>query len=168
MIAPELLPNLHPFVAHFPIALLIVSTVCFFVARGYALRPWAQSLLCAARWNLYLAVALGLFAIVTGWLAFADTRPDAAALATTIWHRRTGGLACGLALIAAIAVWRAPQRVPGWFVLAGLLLASTSIGLSAIYGTQLTYRHGLGIERRQEQPRMPVAENEEARSGRAS
>lgn len=158
MTAPVLMPNPHPFVVHFAVALLVSSTAFFFVAKAFAARPWAGTLLTAARWNLYLGSAFAIVSIVTGWLALLDARPGASALATVVLHRSTGAIAWGLSLFAAIGVWRTRHRAPGWIVLTTLVIASGAITVSAFYGTQLTYRYGLGIERPKELPRMPVAQ----------
>ena len=155
---PGLVPNLHPFIVHFSVALLLSSTAFLIAGRAFAAHPWAATLVHAGRWNLYLAAAFAITSIGTGWFAFLDARVDGAALETAILHRRTGALAWWLSLFAAIGVWRTRERTPGWIVLATLLVASCSITVSALYGAQLVYRHGLGIERPREEPRMPVAE----------
>jgi uncharacterized membrane protein len=155
---PTLIPNLHPFIVHFSVALLLSSTVFLLAGRLFAAHAWAATLVHAGRWNLYLAAAFAITSIGTGWFAFLDARVDAQALQTAILHRRTGAIAWWLSLFAAIGVWRTRQRMPGWIVLTTLIVASCSITMSALYGSQLVYRHGLGIERPREEPRMPVAQ----------
>lgn len=162
---PLLVPNLHPFVVHFAVALLLTSTAFFLVAKLCPTRSWAPMLTFAARCNLYLAVGFGLFSVGTGWFALVDARPPGSALATAALHRSAGVIAWWLSLFAAIGVWRVRQRAPGWIILATLLFASGAIAVSTLYGAELTYRHGLGIERPKEMPRMPVAEVTRPTSG---
>jgi len=154
---PELVPNLHPFVVHFSVALLLASTAMLLIAKAFATSSWSAGLTHAGRWNLYLAALFAITSIGTGWFAFLDARVDANALATAVLHRRTGAIAWWLSLFCAIGVWRTRHRAPGWIVLTALVVASVSITFSAMYGAQLVYRHGLGIQRPREEPRMPVA-----------
>lgn len=151
-------PNLHPFVVHFAVALLLTSTAFFVIAKLFAARSWAGMLLFAARCNLYVGVVFAALSIGTGWLAFLDAEPQASGLSTTTLHRSTAAIAWWLSLFAAIGAWRTRQRAPGWVVLTILVAASAAISASALYGTELTYRYGIGIERPREMPRMPVAQ----------
>ncbi len=154
---PGLVPNLHPFIVHFSVALLLSSTAFLIAGRALCAYPWAATLVHAGRWNLYLAAAFAIASMGTGWFAFLDARVDPAALETAILHRRSGAVAWWLSLFAAIGVWRTRQRMPGWIVLTTLIAACGAITVSALYGSQLVYRHGIGIERPREEPRMPVA-----------
>lgn len=158
MTATVLVPNLHLFVVHFAVALLLTSTAFFLIAKLFVARSSAGMLLLPARCNLYLGVVFAILSIGTGWLALLDARPAASALSTVALHRSTGAIAWWLSLFAAIGVWRTRQRAPGWIVLTMLVAASGAITVSALYEAELTYRHGLGIERPRELPRMPVAQ----------
>jgi uncharacterized membrane protein len=161
MIWPELVPNLHPFAVHFAVALVLTSTAFFIVAKVSAARSWAGMLLLAARCNLYVGAVFALLALATGWLAYLDVQPGPrGAFATLTLHRSSAAVAWWLSLFAAIGVWRVRHRAPGWILIGLLLGASASIAFSALYGAQLTYRYGIGIERPKEMPRMPVAQND--------
>lgn len=157
MTASLLAPGLHGFAVHFAVALLLTSTAFFLVARLFATRSWAGTLLFAARCNLYVGVVFATLSIGSGWLAFLDAEREASGLSTMALHRSTAAIAWWLSLFAAIGVWRAQQHAPGWFVLTLLVAGSTAITVSALYGAELVYRHGIGIERPKEMPRMPVA-----------
>ena len=165
MVAPGLVTHLHLFVVHAAAALLLAGTAFLIVGKTFGSRAWADALLHAGRWNLYLAAFLAATSVGSGWFALLEFRTDAMAYATAALHRRTALVGCVLSVAAAIVVCRTRQRAPGWIVLAILLIASCSITLSALSGAQLVYRHGWGIERPREEPRMPVAQMTRAGAG---
>ena len=54
-----MLTQLHPYVVHFPVALLLISVVLFFLGKAGGSRTWASAVLSAARWNLWLGSPIG-------------------------------------------------------------------------------------------------------------
>jgi len=138
--------RLHPYVVHFSVALILVSVVLFFVGRLAGNRPWASGILAAARWNLWLGAPLALASIASGFVDYISIPCDAATIADTIVHRRSGAVTWWSSLIAAIAVYRTRHRAPGPLLLAWLLFVGAAASTAAVLGTGLTYDRGLGVD----------------------
>ena len=120
-----MLTQLHPYVVHFPVALLLISVVLFFLGKAGGSRTWASAVLSAARWNLWLGSAFALASIASGFVDYQAAQCDAATIADTIIHRRSGAVTWWSSLIAGIAVYRTRHRAPGPLLLAWLLLTSS-------------------------------------------
>ena len=138
--------QLHPYVVHFAVALILLSVVLFFVGVAAGSRSWAPGILVTARWNLWLGAAFALASIGSGFVDYMAARCDADAIAATILHRRSGAVTWWSALIAGIAVYRTAHRVPGPRLLAWLLLVGVAAITTTILGTGLTYDRGLGVD----------------------
>lgn len=156
------LPNAHLLLANLSAALLLAGTA--FLIVGRLMRPrgvdqrlpaTAESLLHAGRWNVWVGAVLAVVFLVVSVVAIAAARLDPIAAALAALHLRMSVAAAVLAAAAAVVIWRTRGRVPGWIVLAVLLVSSGAGTLSALAAAQLVHRHG--IEREREQPRMPVA-----------
>lgn len=138
--------QLHPYVVHFPVALLLLSVILFYVGTLAGSRPWAAGVLTAARWNLWIGAPLALASIGTGFVDYIAAQCDADAIAATVIHRRSGAVTWWSSLIAAIAVYRTRHRAPGPFLLAWLLLVGIAASTAAALGTGLTYDRALGVD----------------------
>ena len=142
-----MLTQLHPYVVHFPVALLLISVVLFFLGKAGGSRTWASAVLSAARWNLWLGSAFALASIASGFVDDQAAQCDAATIADTIIHRRSGAVTWWSSLIAGIAVYRTRHRAPGPLLLAWLLLVGVAASTAAALGTGLTYDRGLGVDK---------------------
>lgn len=153
----RLLPNIHLLLVHLSAALLFAGTVFLIAGRLFAARAAGDSLLHAGRWNVWSGALLSIATVATGAFVISQARLDPVAAATAALHLRTAIVASVLALGAAIAIRQAAARAPGWVAVAVLAVSCGAMGVSALAGAQLIHRHGLGIERPREEPRMPVA-----------
>ena len=84
--------QLHPYVVHFPVALLLVSVVLFYAGTLGGSQPWAAGVLTAARWNLWIGAPLALVAIGAGFVDYIAAQCDAETIAATMLHRRYGAV----------------------------------------------------------------------------
>lgn len=139
--------QLHPYLVHFPVALLLLSVILFFLGTLGGSRPWAASVLTAARWNLWIGAPLALVSIGTGFVDYIAAQCDADSIAATVIHRRSGAATWWSSLIAAIAVYRTRHRAPGPLLLAWLLLVAVAASTAVALGTGLTYDRGLGVDK---------------------
>lgn len=139
--------QLHPYVVHFSVALILLSVILFFAGKFGGSRPWAAGVLTAARWNLWIGAPLALVSIGTGFVDYIAAQCDADAIAATVIHRRSGAVTWWSSLIAAIAVYRTRHRAPGPLLLAWLLLVGIAASTAAALGTGLTYDRGLGVDK---------------------
>ncbi len=138
--------QLHPYVVHFPVALLLVSVVLFYAGPLGGSRPWAAGVLTAARWNLWIGAPLALVAIGAGFVDYIAAQCDAETIAATVLHRRSGAVTWWSSLIAAIAVYRTRHRAPGRLLLGWLLLVGVAASTATALGTGLTYDRALGVD----------------------
>ena len=139
--------QLHPYVVHFAVALILLSVILFYLGTLAGARTWSGSVLAAARWNLWIGAGFALASIGSGFVDYLSAQCDTDTIAATIIHRRSGAVTWWAALIAAIAVYRTRRRAPGPRLLAWLLLVGVAASTAAALGTGLTYDRGLGVDR---------------------
>jgi uncharacterized membrane protein len=137
--------QLHPYVVHFSVGLIVLSVVLFFLGAAAGARPWASGILVTARWNLWIGAAFALASIGSGFVDYLAAQCDADAIAATVLHRRSGALTWWSSLIAGIAIYRTRHRPPGPRLLAWLLLVGVFAITAMVLGTGLTYDRGLGV-----------------------
>jgi len=137
---PEILPNWHPAIVHFPIALTITATLLLLVT---CLRPADPQLLPTARLLLRLAAGGAVVAAIFGGLAFQNVEHDAAGHLVMLSHRNWAlASTAGLILAALLdGFGKFGQRS----LTLALLALSVSVGITAWLGGEMVYRHGIGI-----------------------
>jgi len=138
--------QLHPYIVHFSVGLILCGVVLFFVGAAAGSRPWAPAILVTARWNLWIGAAFALASIGSGFVDYLAARCDADAIAATVVHRRFGAVTWWSSLIAGIAIYRTRHRPPGPRLLAWLLLVAGAAITATMLGTGLTYDRGLGVD----------------------
>ncbi len=138
--------QLHPYVVHFPVGLILLGVVLFFLGAAAGARSWAGGILAAARWNLWIGAGFALAAIGSGFVDYLAAQCDAEAIAATVLHRRSGAVTWWSSLIAGIAIYRTRHRAPGPRLLAWLLLVGVAAITATALGTGLTYDRGLGVD----------------------
>jgi uncharacterized membrane protein len=137
--------RIHPYAVHFAVALIVASVLMFLLAALLRDRPWSDSLLQAARWNLWIGAGCALVSIGTGFVDYISNACDQAAIDATVLHRRSGAVTWWSSLIAAIAVYRTRHRRPGGLLLGWLVLVALAALTATRLGTDLTYVRGLGV-----------------------
>lgn len=144
----QIIPNLHPAVVHFPIALTMVAFILGLAARLFRQSASSTSLAAAGYYVLILAALSAVAAVGFGWLAFNSTmNHDDAGHAAMLLHRAWAiPTAVGLVLVA---IWHSlksrqvsPMSIPVLVCLAGL---SMSVATTAWLGGEVVYRHGIGV-----------------------
>ncbi|CAG4884968.1 conserved membrane protein of unknown function [Georgfuchsia toluolica] len=144
---PEIIPNLHPLLVHFPIALLSVAAFFHVTAIGMRGKSCATHCAVVAHAALWLGALAALPAAFFGWQAFNSVNHDEAGHAAMLVHR-SWALAT-LVLLAVLAGWDAwrnkVEAIPeGWFATA-VIAAWAMVAVTAWHGGELVYRHGLGV-----------------------
>ena len=137
--------ELHPFVLHFAVALLLAAPLCD--ALGLLLRR--EPLLYAGRWNTLLGTGAAVLAVVTGLAAEAGLGPHSAAGSALLELHRALGYVM-LAVWIPVASWRAlsklalPQRARTLYLTAAFVGAAIALAQAGL-GSALVYRHGVGL-----------------------
>jgi uncharacterized membrane protein len=137
--------QLHPFVLHFAVALLLGAVGCDVL--GLLLRR--EALLLAGRWNTVFGAGAAALAVLTGLLAAATIEPFAPAGAPLLQLHRALGVVL-LAVWAPLAVWRGLAKValPLRFrtvYLTGAFVGAALVLVQAGLGSAMVYRHGVGL-----------------------
>lgn len=141
---PEIIPNWHPAVVHFPIALAVTATLLLLLGR---LRPGNQTFLASGRLLVLCAALSAVLAAALGWYAFQTVEHDGAGHLVMLRHRNWA--LAGTAGLIALAVWdslRQHAGQPPHATLLPIMLAlSASLGVTGWLGGEMVYRHGIGV-----------------------
>jgi uncharacterized membrane protein len=143
----QIIPNFHPAVVHFPIALTVIAFLLSLAAYVRPSHPSAAQLAAAGHFTLWLAAIGAAVAVLFGWLAYNSVNHDDAGHAAMLLHRSWAvPTTVGLILLASWDAWkyRANQliSVPMLFI---LFLLTQSIAVTAWLGGEVVYRHGIGV-----------------------
>ncbi|WP_047536715.1 DUF2231 domain-containing protein [Methylotenera versatilis] len=143
----QIIPNFHPIVVHFPIALTIIAFLLSIAAYARRSHPISAQLAAAGHFILWLAAIGAATAVLFGWLAFNSVNHDDAGHAAMLLHRSWAiPSALGLILLASWDAWKYRVNelisVPMLFL---LLLLSQAIAVTAWLGGEVVYRHGIGV-----------------------
>ncbi|HEY2029960.1 MAG TPA: DUF2231 domain-containing protein [Myxococcales bacterium] len=137
--------ELHAFVLHFAVGLLIASTLLD--VSGLILRR--ETLLFGGKWTTILGALFAALSVATGFLAQGALGPHSAAGEALLHlHQALGFVLAGVWL--PLALWRAlskralPLRLRT-FYLAGAFAGAALVLLETGLGTTLVYQHGLGL-----------------------
>lgn len=146
----ELIPNWHPVMVHFTVALLALAVVLHWLA----LLPLPPALRAdwkvVARWLLWLGALFAIATALTGWLAYNSVEHDDISHAAMLEHRNWALITLALFLsVAAWSVWSHWRNRQGglvnWFFSLALLAGAVLLTSTAWHGAELVYRYGLGV-----------------------
>lgn len=140
-------PNWHPFLVHFTIALLLVASALFLVARAFVAKPWSAELLTAARWSLWLGALVTMGTVAAGFYAYYTVAHDAVSHAAMTDHRNWAIPTAAAFMVLALRSLRDRRRgvVPGTAFLAGIVLAAAALTVTGYKGGEAVYRYGIGV-----------------------
>jgi len=142
-----LLPEWHPMVVHFPLALGVSSALFLLAARLVRDQRRAATLATVGTWNLCVGAVAALFALATGVAAVVDLHVGAAAHQAISTHLKWA-IFTTLALVL-LAVWRGAGSAwdsrPGWPFVVVLLAATAALVVTGYRGGQNVYRYGIGV-----------------------
>ncbi|GBG14771.1 uncharacterized protein NMK_2372 [Novimethylophilus kurashikiensis] len=140
---PYIIPNLHPLVVHFPVALITIAAIFHLVAAV------TRSKTCAviAHTSLWLGALGAVIAVLFGWQAYNSVNHDEAGHAAMLLHR---AWALGtLAVVVTLAAWDGLRRkaddIPSKWFSTAIVIAWGLVAVTAWHGGELVYRHGLGV-----------------------
>ena len=143
----EIIPNWHPLLVHFTIALYAISALLF--AAGYFVAPngWKEKMTGAAYINLWLGAVITVLTVAAGIYAYNTVGHDTPSHLAMTDHRNW-------ALVTAVIFWvitiwsvfnyRAGKAVGLFFVIA-MLVSAGLLGITGFKGGEVVYRYGLGV-----------------------
>ncbi len=137
--------ELHPFVLHFAVALLLMAPL--FDVLGLLLRR--EALLLAGRWNTLFGTAAAVLALLTGLGAEASLGPHSDAGEALLHLHRALGFVL-MAVWIPIAGWRAASRLPlpsraRTLYLAAAISGAAILTVETVLGGTMVYQNGVGL-----------------------
>ena len=138
-----IIPNWHPLLVHFTVALVTISTVFFVLSK--LVKGKAATFETVAKWTLWVGAALTVLTILAGFDAYNSVAHDDVAHKVMKVHRNYALGTGAVLLLLAIWVFRA-KAVSNVIVGASLVVAGL-VGATGYLGAELVYRHGLGVMR---------------------
>lgn len=137
--------QLHPFVLHFAVGLLLAAPLCDSIGLLWR----RETLLFAGRWNTLLGTFAAALSVLTGLWAEAALGPHSPAGDSLLHLHKALGLLM-LAVWLPVAGWRAASKLALPLRARTLYLAFAYVGamlvlVQAGLGSVLVYRHGLGL-----------------------
>lgn len=145
----EIIPNMHPFLVHFTIGLLITSVALFFAGMALKAKVAGHRLTIAARWNLWIGTGFAFVTVAAGYQAYNTVAHDDLGHAAMILHLKWAWVALLLFVAAAGLAWRDRLRPAGAALPLALmlLLGAAALSVTGYLGAENVYRHGLGVMR---------------------
>lgn len=146
----EILPNFHPALVHFVVALFSVSTLLFVTLAllgKYLPETLSKQWKTVAYWNLWLSIPASIFTVLAGFYAYNTVAHDVPSHAAMTEHRNWAIAVFILLLLAAgWSIVRALSNRPlGYFFVGFLLIIQAVLFSTAWHGGELVYRYGLGV-----------------------
>ena len=143
----EIIPNFHPVVVHFPIALTIVAFALALLSNLLKSHRLASYWSAASHLALWAAALSAVMAVIFGWLAYNSVNHDDAGHVAMGIHRVWAISTAGLLLL--LALWDIKKHLLTtifslYFVIL-LGVASASVGATAWLGGEVVFRHGIGV-----------------------
>lgn len=143
----EIIPNLHPIFVHFTVALLIISTALFVIAKILKGRSESKVLLNAAYVNLWIGSLVTIATVAMGLYAYYTVQHDSPSHAAMTDHRNWAFITSAvfiLPLILSIINYRKKEHYNFSFI-AILIVASGLLLTTAYKGGEVVYRYGIGV-----------------------
>ncbi|MFQ5533406.1 MAG: DUF2231 domain-containing protein [Sphingomonadales bacterium] len=143
----EIIPNWHPFLVHFTLALYLSAGLFFVIAKVLPGAAWSAGMTRAALWNLWLGAAVTVMTYLAGRHAFGSVTHDDTSHAAMVMHAQWGTLTTVAFLVLAIwsVIAKRKGRPVGWLFTGLIVLASAALLNTGYKGADLVYRYGLGV-----------------------
>ncbi len=149
----EIIPNWHPTLVHFTVALVTISVgfylIAYLMSRFNAYpRILSSEFEIVARWCLWVGALFTIATVLAGLYAFYTVRHDETSHMAMLEHRNWALPTAVFILIAA--AWslrrfvKKEKDISLTFLLA-LLLVQGALISTAWHGGELVYRYGLGV-----------------------
>lgn len=138
------MPNLHPIIVHFPIALIIVAVICDLIGIISRKRSFIQT---ANIVSVFAAIG-AVFAVVTGLLAEGSIWHPGPAHEILETHEMFGFIFLGVIIVTVIFRLAIGDKIYSrlkWIGFIMVLIASGIVGYGGYLGGEMVYTHGAGV-----------------------
>ena len=142
----DIIPNWHPILVHYTVALLSIATVLFTIAALSPKLQYKEQLIIAARLNLWIGAAITVVTLAAGFQAYNSVAHDTASH-TAMTNHRNWAITTAIVFFL-LALWQArlqPQKSVNFIFIFFMICASLSLVTTAYKGGELVYRYGLGV-----------------------
>ena len=143
----EIIPNWHPIIVHFSVALLVLATLLqlgVLLVGDAALKSQWQTV---ARWNLWIGAGFVVLTVLSGIVAYNTVAHDTPSHLAMTEHRNWALVTA--AVFLALAAWSMLRSRAGLeansALTAGLVVGAMLLVSTAWHGGELVYRYGLGV-----------------------
>lgn len=143
-----IIPNWHPLLVHFTIALLSVSALLFALTVFIRNSEIQTRVKTVAVWNFWIGAGVTLLTLLAGWQAFNSVAHDEPSHLAMIEHRNWALITAGW--LSLMAIWllvclrKKRNPISVIFAIVALVMLGL-LGTTAWHGAELVYRHGLGV-----------------------
>ncbi len=145
---PEIIPNYHPLLVHFTIALLSISVVFYIAREGLPARHrWREQWLHMANWSLWSGSVLTLATVIAGWDAYNTVAHDTPSHEAMTLHRNWAlPTAVLFLLLGVVRIYQVRNStLPGKTFLSAAFIAAIMLMMTGWLGAEAVYRYGLGV-----------------------
>jgi uncharacterized membrane protein/Cu/Ag efflux protein CusF len=145
MMNMEIIPNWHPMLVHFTVALFTVSALLYLA--GLILKK--PHLFVVGRWNLWIGALATILTVAAGFDAYNSIAHDGPLHAAMTDHKNWALVTA--AIFGLLALWagfkhRGANKISPIFVVI-ILAASGLLAITGYKGGEVVYRHGGGVMR---------------------
>lgn len=143
----EIIPNWHPLLVHFTIALFSIA-ILFFIANAFLSKTeWGDNFLVAAKLNLWLGAGISILTALAGWYAYNTVDHDTPSHAAMTDHRNWALVT--LTVFLFITAWtifsKKIRQKPSVIFLVLCLIGGGLLMTTGFKGAESVYRFGLGV-----------------------
>ncbi len=143
----EIIPNWHPVLVHFTVALFSVSVVLFLLTSLMRKSELAHNWRVIARWSLWFGMGMTTLTVASGLYAYNTVAHDTPSHAAMTDHRNWALVTVGL--FSLLTIWsllkhRGGAKASLIFVMA-MMIGSGVLASTAWRGGEAVYRYGLGV-----------------------
>lgn len=145
MFGIEIIPNWHPLLVHFTVALLSISALLYLAGLVFK-KP---NLLVVARWNLWIGALATILTVIAGFDAYNSIPHDGPLHAAMTDHKNWALVTASIfGLLALWALFKHRGAKTVSIIFTGLILVAAGLlSVTGYKGAEVVYRHGGGVMR---------------------